>query len=82
MIKSRWVNDGNVMIYNEVKELIEDVLRNHLTTDLDILTATEYAVYKAVDQHVRCNQAKGSRLLGVSRGCYRAKLKKHGLLEE
>lgn len=50
---------------------LEDVV------DGKLLERVEYALYKQVMEHCRYNQSRAAKLLGISRGTLRAKLKEH-----
>ena len=45
-----------------------------------VLSQVEPALLRSVMTHVEQNQSKAAKLLGISRGTLRSKLRKHGLI--
>jgi len=78
------VNDGKT-VKDAVKACIDIRLakKTSLTHDrlyLDILTLIEKPLLAHTMTHTRGNQVQASKLLGLSRGTLRQKLKTHGML--
>ena len=77
--------DRGSVISISVEQAVTQYLR--LMTDQNVsdlyslvLSQVEPALLRSVMTHVEENQSKAAKLLGISRGTLRSKLRKHGLI--